>query len=244
MRRASSAMPTLSSILVQRGAASMRAVEDAIARQVLHGGDLPTNLLELGAVSEPMLNIVLSESFNLDPAPAGRLPPPPEQVLRVIPGDLALRHGVFPLELRDRTLVLATAEPLSNVVEDDLGFALDVSIKQLAAPLVRVRQAIAEHYGIALDRRLSRLVAKLEGHHDPSPSTVPPAADLFPVKPVRPISIPVPSFGTGVPLGDPDEERLAASSPSRATIPMSVPLPEGLIPRGFDPSSPEPVHHG
>src|SRR5262245_1312307 len=219
MRRASSAMPTLSSILVQRGAASMRAVEDAIARQVLHGGDLPTNLLELGAVSEPMLNIVLSESFNLDPAPAGRLPAPPEQVLRVIPGDLALRHGVFPLELRDRMLVLATAEPLSNVVEDDLGFALDVSIKQLAAPLVRVRQAIAEHYGIPLDRRLSRLVATLGGRSDPSPSTAPPPGhDLFPLKPPRPISIPVPGFATGVPSTAPD-------APSGASPAGASPLP-------------------
>src|SRR5262245_53665740 len=226
MRRASSAMPTLSSILVQRGAASMRAVEDAIARQVLHGGDLPTNLLELGAVSEPMLNIVLSESFNLDPAPAGRLPPPPEQVLRVIPGDLALRHGVFPLELKDRVLVLATAEPLSNVVEDDLGFALDVSIKQLAAPLVRVRQAIAEHYGIALDRRLSRLVAKLDGRRDPSPSAESPNKDVFPLKPPRPISIPVPGFGTGVRSAPPDAAPPQAEAAQVPVIPQSARLPQ------------------
>ena len=38
-------MPTLSSILVQRGVAAMRAMEDAIARQLFHGGDLVTNLL-------------------------------------------------------------------------------------------------------------------------------------------------------------------------------------------------------
>ena len=40
-------MPTLSSVLVQREVTTMRAVEEAIARQVLHGGDLATNLLEL-----------------------------------------------------------------------------------------------------------------------------------------------------------------------------------------------------
>src|SRR3954471_14627023 len=146
-------MPTLSSILVQRGAASMRAVEEAIARQVLHGGDLPTNLLELGAASEQTLTAVLAESLGLSPAPAGKLPSPPVRVLQLIAGDLALRHGIFPLSLHERTLVLATAEPLSNVVEDDLGFALDVAIQQLVAPLVRVRQAIAIHYGIPLDRR-------------------------------------------------------------------------------------------
>src|SRR5205807_865945 len=101
-------MPTLSSILVQRGAASMRAVEDAIARQVLHGGDLPTNLLELGAVAEPVLTATLAECFALDPAPAGRLPLAPAAVARLIPGDLAARHSIYPLELRDRELWVAT----------------------------------------------------------------------------------------------------------------------------------------
>ena len=42
-------MPTLSSLLVQRNVASMQAVEDAIARQVLYGDDLATNVLEVGA---------------------------------------------------------------------------------------------------------------------------------------------------------------------------------------------------
>src|SRR5262245_14948012 len=54
-------MPTLSSLLVQREAASMRSVEDAIARQVLHGGDLATNLLELAAVREDVLLGILAE---------------------------------------------------------------------------------------------------------------------------------------------------------------------------------------
>src|SRR3954464_13247514 len=92
-------MPTLSSILVQRGAASMRAVEDAIARQVLHGGDLPTNLLELAAVREDMLTPILAESVGLEAAPIGRLPPPAASVLRLVPGELALRHGIFPLSV-------------------------------------------------------------------------------------------------------------------------------------------------
>lgn len=224
-------MPTLSSILVQRGAASMRAVEEAIARQVLHGGDLPTNLLELGAVSEQVLTAVLGESFGLLPAPAGKLLSPPERVLRVISGELAVRHGVFPLDLRDRALVLATAEPLSNVVEDDLGFALDVTIQQLAAPLVRVRQAIAEHYGIPLDRRLLRLVAKLDGRTDPSPSTMPPPGrDLFPLKP-RPLSVPVPSFGTGVPSSatrEANEEISTIAFAPLPKIPQSARVPQGI----------------
>jgi Type II secretion system (T2SS), protein E, N-terminal domain len=209
----------------------MRAVEDAIARQVLRGGDLSTNLLELGAVSETTLTNVLAESLGLPVAPAGKLPSPPDRVLRALPGELALRHGVFPLDLRDRTLSVATAEPLSNVVEDDLGFALGVAIQQLAAPLVRVRQAIADHYGLPLDRRLTRLCAKLDGRGNPGPSTFPPPAhDAFPLRPSRSsVSIPVPSFGTGVYGGaSPDTQAPAAFAHAMPPIPQSARVPKDV----------------
>ncbi len=203
-------MSTLSSTLVQRGAASMRSVEDAIARQVLHGGDLPTNLLEVGAVDEATLTAILAESVGLDAAPTGKLEAPSPQVLRLIPVELALRHAIFPIAQPGRTLIVAAAEPLSTAVQDDLGFALDLEISTRLAPLVRVRQALAEHYGVALDRRFTRLVARLDGLRDPNPSAMPPPDEEgFRLRPPHAISVPAPSFGTGVssppsPLDDRD----------------------------------------
>lgn len=177
----------------------MRAVEEAIMRQVIHGGDLPTNLLELGAVSEQALIWVLAETFGLEPAPVGSLPAPDPAALKTVPGDLALRHAMFPLELTDRTLVVAIAEPLSPAVEEDLSFALDVNIRQLTTTMVRVREGIAAHYGLRLDKRFLRLLAKLEGHDDPHPSSMPPAmAGVGPIHLPRPASVPPVTFGTGV----------------------------------------------
>ena len=200
----------------------MRSVEDAIARQVFHGGDLPTNLLELGAVREDMLTAILAESLGLEPAPLGRLASPPQRILRLVPGELALRHGIYPLDLvldgGARALVVATSEPLAASVEDDLGFALELSIRQVIAPLVRVHQAIADSYGIPLDRRYLRLLAKLDGSHDPSPSALPPPErHLLPVKMPRPISIPSPSFGTGVPGSSREPARLYDDRPAAKT---------------------------
>ncbi|WP_437717926.1 hypothetical protein WMF45_16850 [Sorangium sp. So ce448] len=175
-------MPTLSSLLVQHGVTSMRVVEEAIARQVLHGGDLATNVLELGAVRERELTALLAESLGLPPA-VGRLRPASPGVLRTIPVELAVQHRVFPLDVRagldvaatgtpqrEATLVIATAEPLALPVAEELSFALGVSLRQLAAPLVRIRQALAEHYGVALERRLSRLVKQLDARAEPSPN--------------------------------------------------------------------------
>ncbi|MDI3287724.1 hypothetical protein [Polyangium sp. 15x6] len=163
----------LSSALAERGV-SMRSLEEAIARQVVHGGDLVTNLLEVGGAREEMLVPLLAEVLGLEEAPSGKLPLPTAPVLRLVPGDLAIRHGIFPLALTRRVLTIATAEPLSPAVEGDLAFALAVEIRQSVAPLVRIRQAIAEAYQIPLDRRFLRLIAKLESRPDPSPTVVPP----------------------------------------------------------------------
>jgi HEAT repeat protein len=169
-------LPKLSSLLVQRGVPA-RALEEALARQGAHGGDLATNLLEVGGTREEVLVPVLAESSDLEPAPMGRLPMPPAAVLRLVPGELALRHGIFPLALAGRVLTIATAETLSAAVEGDLGFALAVDIRQKVALLARIRQAIADAYHAPLERRFARIVARLEGRLDPSPSIVPPRAN-------------------------------------------------------------------
>ncbi|HEX3776352.1 MAG TPA: hypothetical protein VHV51_17890, partial [Polyangiaceae bacterium] len=153
--------------------ASVRDVEEALSRQALYGGDLITNLLELAAVSEERLSQVKAESHGLEAAPIGELPSSNEDVRRLVPGDLAQRFALYPLEERAGVLTIAVAEPLPSETENDLSFSLGVSLVQKVALLVRVRQAIARDYGIPLDRRSLRVLAKLSGRPDPSPSSLP-----------------------------------------------------------------------
>jgi hypothetical protein len=188
-------MPTLSASIVQHQVASLRDVEEALSRQVLYGGDLATNLLELATVSEVALTRVLAETSGLEPVAGGELPRAPESVRRLVPSELALRHGFYPLETRDGALVVAVSEPLSAEVEEDLSFALGLSIVQRAAPLVRIRQAISRDYAITLDRRTQRLIAKLDGMPDPSPSSLPPPQTFTPAPGLpRPPTVPPLAF--------------------------------------------------
>jgi len=166
-------MPSLSSSIVNQQVASVRDVEEALSRQALYGGDLITNLLELAAVSEERLSLVKAESHGLDPAPIGELPQASEQVRRLVPGDLAQRFALYPLEEQGGNLIIAVAEPLPSETEHDLSFSLGATLIQKVALLVRVRQAIARDYGIPLDRRSLRVLAKLSGKPDPSPSSLP-----------------------------------------------------------------------
>ncbi|WP_437947336.1 hypothetical protein WME98_42205 [Sorangium sp. So ce296] len=250
-------MPTLSSLLVQHGVTSMRVVEEAIARQVLHGGDLATNVLELGAVSERELTALLAESLGLPPA-VGRLRPASPDVLRTIPAELAVQHRVFPLDVRtgvdsaaagasqpEPTLVIATAEPLAPAVAEQLSFSLGVNLRQLAAPLVRIRQALAEHYGAALERRLSRLVKQLDARAEPSPAEpvepAPAAVAALPPEAARP---PAPAAGAGAapPAGaDPVAPAPVDAPPLAAAGAAPAAEPDAASPAGADAVAPADV---
>ncbi|WP_437626385.1 hypothetical protein [Sorangium sp. So ce1151] len=227
----------------------MRVVEEAIARQVLHGGDLATNVLELGAVRERELTALLAESVGLPPA-VGRLRPASPEVLRTIPVDLAVEHRVFPLDVRtdldaaatgapqpEATLVIATAEPLAPAAVEKLSVALGVNLRQLAAPLVRIRQALAEHYGLALERRLSRLVKQLDARAEPSPAEAVepgPAAAAAPPPGASPLPTSPAGTGAASTAGAAGDDATAPGEVDAAP-PASV---EAASPLGGDAASP------
>ncbi|MCB9584995.1 MAG: hypothetical protein H6718_06330 [Polyangiaceae bacterium] len=171
-------MPTLSSSIVKHSVATMREVEDALARQVLYGGDLLTNLLEITQVDEGQLLNLLSQLHGLQPAPQGTLPRATAEALRLLPSDVASRHAIYPLDEQPGALVVCVAGPLPEDVESDLGFLLGVRLEQRVAPRARIAQAIARDYGVPIDRRSARIVARLDGEPDPHPSEGPPAIDL------------------------------------------------------------------
>src|SRR5690606_12393212 len=104
---------SLSSLIVQRGIASIREIEEALARQVLYGGDFVTNLLEVSRIEEAALMPVVAESFGLPAVPAGELPKAPADALRLVAAEVAVERALFPLEL-GASLVVAVAEPLSR----------------------------------------------------------------------------------------------------------------------------------
>lgn len=166
-------MPTLSSNIVKREVASVADVEEALARQALYGGDLATNLLELASISEERLTAVIAESLEIEAAPAGELPTIGERVRRLVPRDIAQRYALFPLEESEGRLLVAIAEPLPPEVVSDLEFSLGLPLLQRATTLVRVQQAVARDYGVELDQRAARVLARLSGKPDPHPSVFP-----------------------------------------------------------------------
>lgn len=185
---------SLSSLLVQRGVATIREIEEALARQVLYGGDLVTNLFEVSRIEEDSLMPVVAESYGLTAAPLGELPKPAGTALRIVAADVVQERTFVPLEA-DKTLVVAVAEPLSKEAEQELTFALALPIEQKIAPLFRIRQALARDYGIPIDKRIARLIQKVVSKGPSMASFLPPPLESQPnirVPPRPPSMIPPP----------------------------------------------------
>src|SRR5579859_792119 len=182
---------SLSSLIVQREVATMRQVEEALARQVIYVGDLVTNLMEVARVDEAALTRLLAESMSLPAAPLGELPVVGERLRALVPSDVASERSVVPMLVDGETLVLAVSEPIARDFEEQLAFSLGMTIEQRAAPAVRVKQAIARIYGLPLERRMQRLVARLAGEPATTGSMPPPLGAVPAVaEPPRPPSNP------------------------------------------------------
>ncbi len=199
---------SLSTLIVQREIASIREVEEALARQVLYGGDLITNLLEVCRLDEAQLLPIVAEALGLPPAPPGELPKPAAEAMRLVAAEVAGQRNIAPLSVDRYGLVLAVAEPLAAAVEQELTFALAMPISQKIAPLVRIRQALSRDYGVPLDRRLQRLLQKMTGTGPRTSSSFPPlrAAEIL-------LGAPRP------PSGQPTAPRSKPPSPLRPAVP-------------------------
>ncbi|MBX3263497.1 MAG: hypothetical protein KF782_27750, partial [Labilithrix sp.] len=201
---------SLSSLIVQREIASIREIEEALARQVLYGGDFVTNLFEVSRIEEAALMPIVAESFGLPAAPIGELPTTPADAAYLVAAEVVVERAFAPLEV-GASLVVAVAEPLSRDAEQELTFALALPIEQRIAPLFRIRQALARDYGVPLDKRIARLITKVVHKGPRIASTFPPPLDSAPFQraaPRPPSARPPPA----APAPSPEASRTAAAA--------------------------------
>jgi hypothetical protein len=137
-------------ILVRDGACTQEAVREALQNQVIFGGRLGTNLLELGAVTEEALALALGERHGI-PSLHGNLPID-ERVTALVRPDVADRCEVVPYYLADRKLALLVCDPSDLGMLDEVAFASGKQVHPIVVPEARVWALLRKAYGI--DRQL------------------------------------------------------------------------------------------
>jgi len=142
--------------LLELGLSNPVALHEVQARQVIYGGDLQLNLLELGVVSEQSLLSVLAQMTDLPACPPGPL---------LLDLDLTIRlrsSGVSGVAgAREDGVVIVAVNNRLPVTAQQLGQLLGEPCEIMLTTTVRLQEALHLFNGEDLPKRLTKLIDKL-----------------------------------------------------------------------------------
>jgi hypothetical protein len=149
----------LGTLLLRNAAISLTQLEAALRAQVLYGGRLGTNLVELGFLDVDGLAVHLAELLGLPAATGALLDAAPRDVLDTIGSEVADHHGVVPLgflpPFRD-ALAVAMVDPRDEAALDDLHRHTGHPIAPYVVPELRLLYYLEKHYGVPRKARFVR----------------------------------------------------------------------------------------
>ena len=138
-------MAQLGELLIASGHLTQEGLEEALDWQVLYGGRLGTNLLELKLVEEEQLALALGKQKGCEVAWGWDLQLDPA-LLSVIPKQVADRQELIPWKLEKRRLKLLCTEIRLQTL-DELGYRLGRPCTPVVAPEFRVFNLLRAHFG-------------------------------------------------------------------------------------------------
>ena len=138
-----SAPPRLGTLLLSDYLVSQAELEEALEAQVVYGGRLGTNLVELGFVKEADLARVLGRQHHL-PFASGEMVPEPG-ALAVAPAQFYDDHDVLPMRLDETRLTVAVISPGQLAAIDRLAFTTGKRVVQVVIPEFRMAQLLRKH---------------------------------------------------------------------------------------------------
>jgi len=152
-------MQSLGEMLLADGVCTPEQIEEAIQNQVILGGRMGTNLIELGVVNEETLARYLSRQHEL-PAMSGEQIRPEPEALEMIRPDVADRLGIIPFVRENKRIQILCVDPRDLKALDEVAFMTGLTPDPIVVPEVRFYELLRRCYGIhshlryvALDRR-------------------------------------------------------------------------------------------
>ncbi len=136
-------MARLGELLLEEKLVQPLQLEEALETQVIHGGRLGTNLVELGFLKEADLARVLGRQHNL-PFAAGEMVPDP-QALALVDRRFYDDQEVLPMRVDATRLTVAVLGPNQLKATDALGFKAGKRVISVVIPEFRMNQLLRTH---------------------------------------------------------------------------------------------------
>ncbi|MFI5278893.1 MAG: type IV-A pilus assembly ATPase PilB [Gemmatimonadales bacterium] len=149
----------LGDLLIREGLITKDQLDKGLQEQKANGTRLGYNLVKLGFVQETEITKMLARQYRMPAVDLARFEVDPK-IIKMIPGDVALKHMVLPLKRDGRTLTVAMADPTNLSVLDDLKFITRYDIFPVIAGEYTLRTALEKHYE-QVDQQLGKLIEEI-----------------------------------------------------------------------------------
>lgn len=133
----------LGELLIREKLITPQALEEAMEAQVVHGGRLGTNLLELGMIAEPDLARMLGQLHGCAFA-SGEMTPDPQALVLVDRND-ADDKDYLPMRVDATRLSLAVINPRDYPMLDAVAFATGKRVVPVIIPEFRMHQLLRRY---------------------------------------------------------------------------------------------------
>jgi type IV pilus assembly protein PilB len=135
----------IADMLVRQGLVSEEQIQDAKDQTKQQGGGLTGALAKLGYVKETQLVEFLSRqygvpSINLEEVEVD------EEVIQLVPREVAERHQVIPIEKQGQTLIVALTDPSNIYAMDDIKFLTGFNVEVVVTSEASIESALEQYY--------------------------------------------------------------------------------------------------
>lgn len=159
----------LGTLLLRAAAIGASQMEAALRNQVLYGGRLGTNLVELGFLNLEMLSAYLADQTGLPVATPTLLEHADRALLDRLGNDNARRFGALPIGylstpgsehgsgLEQTTTAVAMVDPTDRAALEAVGAALGTTVAPYVVPELRAAYYMERHFGTPRRARFLRM---------------------------------------------------------------------------------------
>ena len=135
----------LGELLVREKLISLAQLEEAAEDVQRTGDSLGASLARLGYVEEVKLVDFLSRQYGVPSVDLEGLDVP-DEVVKLIPKEVAERHGLIPIDVQGSSIIVAMTDPSNIYAMDDIKFLTGYNVEAVVTTESAVRNALERYY--------------------------------------------------------------------------------------------------
>jgi type IV pilus assembly protein PilB len=132
-------------LLVRENLLSAEQLRKAREETKAQGGRLGAQITRLGFLQESELTDFVAKQYGVPTIDLDEFDVDPA-VIQLIPEEVALKHGVLPVNRAGSTLIVATADPSNIFAIDDIKFLTGYNVEVVVASEDSIKRAIDRYY--------------------------------------------------------------------------------------------------